>query len=93
MTKAQIDKTKAWIAIIGGSAALATGAMAFGWSRIAAPEINCMIDKKQATLVEAINKVNDNIEFQNFMMMETLGDSVIQRASRKYVFSRRGIER
>lgn len=51
--------------------------MAFVWNTWAVPEIDLRIERE-------VTPVADAIEFQNYMWMEYLPDSVVQRATKRY---------
>ena len=55
----------------------------FAWCKFAVPEIDKRIAAAQNPIVSAL-------EFQNFLMMESMPDSAIAAAEKKYITSQRG---
>jgi len=55
----------------------------FAWCKFAIPEIDKRINAAQKPVVQAL-------EFQNFLMMENMPDSLVERAEKKYLISQRG---
>lgn len=62
---------------------IAAGAVVIGlaWANLAEPRIDCQIDKK-------ILPIQDAIEYQNFLMMSTLTDEQVNRATQRYLNSK-----
>ena len=86
MTKQQTENLKSRITMIAAFAALIGATAKFTWSTFAIPQVDGMICEK-------VNPLIDALEFQNYLMMEAMPDSVVERASRKYINSRKGSAR
>ena len=63
---------------VSGAILAAAGVTALCWRLLAEPCVQRQIDK-------SVNPVVDVLEYQNFLMMQTLTDEQIQKAERSYI--------
>ena len=86
MTKKFIDKIKdlkEMLIVLVTLFTIFSGAVVFGWNKIAMPEIDKRIENKQQPIVDAL-------KYQSFLMEVMMPDSLIEKAERRYVISKRG---
>ena len=65
--------------------ALAGAVMAFGWNNYGKPTVERMICEKTDPLVDAM-------ELQNYLIMESMPDSLVERAIDKYTRMRNALK-
>jgi cytochrome c biogenesis protein CcdA len=86
MAKKIFERVRDVLTLIIVVATIMSGIVTFGWCKLALPEVDKRISEKQQPIIDAL-------EFQNFLMMETMPDTAVIQAEQKYTASKRGIGR
>jgi hypothetical protein len=79
----KLDRIKTIITIVAVSLPLLGGSITFAWCKFARPDIDNRIEVKTNPIVDAL-------EFNNYLTMEALPDSIVDRAIKKYTNSKKG---
>ena len=72
------------LTIITLSVAIFGGGLAFCWNNFARPDIDKRIDIKQIPVLKTLQSINDAIEYQNFLMIETMDTTAVRNAENKF---------
>lgn len=81
-----LSQVKKFVSVFAAVIPVACAGTVFAWNNFALPDVDRRIKNATDPIIEAI-------EFQNYLLMATMSDSSIERATKRFTASRKGVVR